>query len=253
MNVRLILFAGLRQAAGFKNESVALPADATVGDLLDKRLPDLRGRTFYVAVNEEFAQRDTVLQDGDEVALLPPVSGGSSLTRRPIPPAPPARQDRVQTMSPKLFEIISEPLSQDDILRRVSRPDCGGVVTFAGNVRGSTATDEGARETDFLVYEAYVPMAEKMMARIGDEIMERWPLVKAVSMLHRIGRCDIEEPTVLIAVATPHRSDGCFEACRYAIERLKEIVPIWKQENWRDGEVWVEGPRQPDLDVSANE
>ena len=100
-------------------------------------------------------------------------------------------------MSEKLFEVTQQPLSQDDILRRVSRFDCGGVVTFAGTVRGSTATDGGARETDFLVYEAYVPMAEKMMARIGDEIQERWPLVKGVSILHRIGRCDVEEPTVL--------------------------------------------------------
>lgn len=154
-------------------------------------------------------------------------------------------------MSAKLFELTEQPLSQDDILRRVSRFDCGGVVTFAGTVRGATATGNGARETDFLVYEAYVPMAEKMMARIGAEIQERWPLVKGVSILHRIGRCEIEEPTVLIAVATPHRDDGCFEACRYAIERLKEIVPIWKQENWSDGEVWVEGPRQPELDVST--
>ncbi len=153
----------------------------------------------------------------------------------------------------KLYEITESPLSQDDILRRVSRPDCGGVVTFAGTVRGTTATDDGARGTDFLDYEAYVPMAEKMMARIGDEVMERWPQVKAVSILHRIGHCEIEEPTVLIAVATPHRGDGCFEACRYAIERLKAVVPIWKKENWSDGEVWVEGPRQAELVVSSNQ
>ena len=154
-------------------------------------------------------------------------------------------------MSTKLFEVTDQPLSQDDILHRVNRSDCGGVVTFAGTVRGSTATDDGARETDFLIYDAYVPMAEKMMARIGSEIQERWPQVKAVSILHRIGRCDIKEPTVLIAVATPHRDGGCFEACRYAIERLKAIVPIWKEENWRDGQVWVEGPRQPELEAAA--
>ena len=154
-------------------------------------------------------------------------------------------------MSTKLFEVTDQPLSQNDILRRVSRFDCGGIVTFAGTVRGSTDTDAGARETDFLFYEAYVPMAEKMMARIGTEIQERWPRVKAVSILHRIGRCDIEEPTVLIAVATPHRDDGCFEACRYAIERLKAIVPIWKKENWRDGEVWIEGPRQQELAIGS--
>jgi molybdopterin synthase catalytic subunit len=151
-------------------------------------------------------------------------------------------------MPTKLFEITDQPLSQDDILRRVSRPDCGGVVTFAGTVRGSTDTESGQRGTDFLEYEAYTGMAEKLMAQIGDEVLQKWPLVKAVSILHRIGRCEIEEPTVLIAVATPHRGDGCFEACQYAIERLKAIVPIWKQENWSDGSVWIEGPRQPDLE-----
>jgi molybdopterin synthase catalytic subunit/molybdopterin converting factor small subunit len=229
MEVRLRLFAGLRQVAGFKDKTVSLPEGAVVADLLADLPQSIVGRTFYIAINEEYARRDSPLKDGDLVALLPPVSGGQS---------------------PKLFEITEAPLSQDDILRRVSRPDCGGVVTFAGTVRGTTATGEGARDTDFLDYEAYIPMAEKMMARIGDEVMERWPQVKAVSILHRIGRCEIEEPTVLIAVATPHRGDGCFEACRYAIERLKAIVPIWKKENWADGEVWVEGPRQPELVVS---
>lgn len=232
MEIRLRLFAGLRQVAGFKDKTVSLPEGAVVADLLSELPQSIVGRTFYIAINEEYARRDSPLKDGDLVALLPPVSGGE------------------EGKTVKRFEITEAPLSQDDILRRVSRPDCGGVVTFAGTVRGSTATDDGARETDFLDYEAYIPMAEKMMARIGDEVMERWPQVKAVSILHRIGRCEIEEPTVLIAVATPHRGDGCFEACRYAIERLKAIVPIWKKENWSDGEVWVEGPRQPELVVS---
>lgn len=150
-------------------------------------------------------------------------------------------------MSGKLFEITDGPLSLDDIARRVTRADCGAITTFAGVVRGETATAGGARGTDFLNYEAYSEMAEGMMARIGDEVMAQWPAVKAVSILHRTGRLEIGEPSVLIAVATPHRGDGCFEACRYAIERLKAIVPIWKEENWSDGQVWVEGPRQPDL------
>ncbi len=154
-------------------------------------------------------------------------------------------------MSTKLFEITDQPLSLDDAAARVTRPDCGAVVAFAGTVRGETKTDGGERDTDFLVYEAYVPMAEKKLAQIGDEIQQRWPTVRAVSILHRIGRCEIGEPTVVIAVATPHRGDGCFDACSYAIERLKAIVPIWKQENWADGQVWVEGPRQPELDVSG--
>jgi molybdopterin synthase catalytic subunit len=147
----------------------------------------------------------------------------------------------------KLFEITDQPLSLDDVTRRVSRPNCGAVATFAGIVRGETVTDTGARGTDFLNYEAYTEMAERKLAEIGEEIQQRWPKVEVVSILHRTGRLEIGEPSVLIAVATPHRGDGCFEACRYAIERLKAVVPIWKQENWSDGSVWIEGPRQPDL------
>jgi molybdopterin synthase catalytic subunit len=151
----------------------------------------------------------------------------------------------------KLFEITDQPLSLDDVAARVSQPNCGAIATFAGVVRGETALDSGTRGTDFLEYEAYVEMAEKMMAQIGDEIRERWPAVEKVSIVHRIGRCEVGEASVLIAVSTPHRGDGCFEACRYAIERLKAVVPIWKQENWADGQVWVEGPRQSTLDVGA--
>ena len=151
----------------------------------------------------------------------------------------------------KLFEITSAPLSLDDIVTRVTRPDCGAIVTFDGVVRGETAAENGPRGTDFLEYEAYTDMAERMLADIGAEVQTRWPEVKAISILHRVGRCEVGEPSVLIAVATPHRGDGCFDACRYAIERLKAVVPIWKQENWADGQVWVEGPRQPELDLSA--
>lgn len=154
-------------------------------------------------------------------------------------------------MDQKRFEITDEPLSLDDVAARVSRPDCGAIATFGGMVRGETATEEGDRGTDFLEYEAYAEMAEPMLATIGDEIQAKWPQVKAVSILHRMGRCEVGEPSVVIAVATPHRGDGCFEACRYAIERLKAVVPIWKQENWSDGQVWVEGPRQPELDLSS--
>ena len=152
-------------------------------------------------------------------------------------------------MSNKRFEITDQPLSLDDVTARVSRPDCGAIAAFGGMVRGETETADGERDTDFLEYEAYAEMAEPMLATIGDEIMEKWPKVKAVSILHRIGRCEVGEPSVVIAVATPHRGDGCFDACRYAIERLKAVVPIWKQENWADGQVWVEGPREAGLDL----
>ncbi len=151
----------------------------------------------------------------------------------------------------KLYEITNLPLSLDDVASRVNRVDCGAITTFAGVVRGETATASGRRGTDFLDYEAYSEMAEKMMAQIGEEIKARWPRVQSVSILHRTGRCDVGEASVVIAVATPHRGDGCFDACHYAIERLKAVVPIWKQENWADGQVWIEGPRQPELDLNA--
>jgi molybdopterin synthase catalytic subunit len=151
----------------------------------------------------------------------------------------------------KLFEVTDQPLSLDNVAARVSRKDCGAVATFAGVVRGETETETGSRGTDFLVYEAFVEMAESELSRIGHEIQERWPKVMAVSILHRVGRCEVGEPSVVIAVATPHRGDGCFEACRFAIERLKAVVPIWKQENWADGQVWVEGPRQSHLDITS--
>jgi molybdopterin synthase catalytic subunit len=147
----------------------------------------------------------------------------------------------------KRFEITTDSLSLDEVASRVNDPRFGAITTFAGVVRGETATDTGQRGTDFLHYEAYAEMAETMLAQIGDEIQQQWPKVGAVSILHRIGRLEVGEPSVVIAVATPHRGDGCFEACRYAIERLKAIVPIWKQENWADGQVWIEGPRQPEL------
>jgi len=151
----------------------------------------------------------------------------------------------------KRFEITDQPLSLDDVAGRVTRPDCGAITVFSGVVRGETNTDSGQRGTDFLDYEAYPEMAEQMLAQIADEICTKWPAVKDVSILHRTGRIEIGESSVVIAVTTPHRGDGCFEACQYAIERLKAVVPIWKQENWADGQVWVEGPRQPELDLAA--
>lgn len=233
MNVKVRLFATLRQLAGWKERAYALEEGATLRDLIAQIDAETAGlglarRTFYAAVNEEYAKGDRVLQDGDTVGLFPPVSGG-------------------ENPQVKLFAITPAPLSLDDAARRVTRPDCGAIVTFAGTVRGETATGDGVRGTDFLEYEAYAEMAERTMAQIGDEIRAQWPMVQEVCILHRIGRLEIGEPSVVIAIATPHRGDGCFDACRFAIERLKAIVPIWKQENWSDGQVWVEGPRQPDL------
>ena len=235
MEITVRLFATLRQIAGWASQPLEVLEGATLREALaeiDARYPQLNigTRTYYAAINQEYAKGDQVLRAGDEVAIFPPVSGGAE------------PDDRT-----KLFLITDQSLSLDDVARRVARPDCGAIVTFAGVVRGATVTGEGVRGTDFLNYEAYGEMAERMLARIGNEIQARWPKVLSVSILHRTGRLEIGEPSVVIAVATPHRGDGCFDACSYAIERLKAIVPIWKEENWSDGSVWVEGPRQPEL------
>jgi len=135
-----------------------------------------------------------------------------------------------------MFEITADPIDPDVLYRRVLRDYNGAVVTFAGVVRDHT----GDKRTEYLVYEAYAEMAEKKMAEIGAEVKERWD-IEDIAILHRVGRLEIGETSVLIAVGSPHRGQA-FEACRYAIDRLKEMVPIWKKEVGEDGESWIEGP-----------
>jgi molybdopterin synthase catalytic subunit len=133
----------------------------------------------------------------------------------------------------KLFEITPDPISADDVIARLADPAVGAIATFVGVVRGET---EG-RKTLHLEYEAYPDMAEATLAQIGDEIRERWPSIREVAIVHRIGRLEIGEVATVIAVSAAHRPD-VFDALRYGINRLKEIVPIWKKEVWADGEAW---------------
>ena len=242
IDVQVRLFASLRQAVGAGTLTRSLPVGATVADLVQAlaadypALPTAAG-AIYASVNRVYAGQDTLLQPGDEVGLFPPVSGGQE--GRP------------------LFEITEAPLSLDDVAGRVAGPSRGAVTVFAGLVRGETdlanpyaaapptgsGDAQGRLRTDYLEYEAYGEMAEMVMAQIGAEVQERWPQIEAVSIVHRIGRIEVGEPSVVIAVAAAHRK-GTFDACSYAIERLKAIVPIWKKEVGRDGQWWVEGPRE---------
>jgi molybdopterin synthase catalytic subunit len=142
-------------------------------------------------------------------------------------------------MSDKLFEVTTETISTDEVSRRVTSPAVGAVVTFAGVVRSTNA----GRRVRYLEYEAYPEMAEQMLAKISEEIKARWP-VEAVAIVHRIGRQEIGETSVVIAISSGHR-EGAFEAGRYAIDRIKQIVPIWKKEYFEGGEVWIDGPEKP--------
>lgn len=136
-------------------------------------------------------------------------------------------------MSEPLFLIIKDPISIEEVTNKVVRRDAGAINTFIGTVRELTK----GKKTLYLEYDAYQSMAEKKLAQIGDEIKEKWRDA-AVAITHRIGRLEISDIAVVIAVSTPHRADS-YEASRYAIERIKEIVPIWKKEHWEDGEMWV--------------
>ena len=137
-----------------------------------------------------------------------------------------------------MIELLSDGLSVDACLRAVRSAGCGGIVTFIGCVRG---TSDGKRVT-FLEYEAYEPMAVEKLQQVVDEAKARWP-VRAISIQHRLGRLDVGDDAVIIAVACPHRAEA-FAACRYVIDRIKEIVPIWKKEHGTDGAVWVGGPTE---------
>ncbi len=220
MNVRVRLFASLREIFKSPYLEVELPDGATVADLVEvirEEAPHLgRGGRFHVTINKEFVDMDAKLHDGDEVAIFPPVGGGQAR---------------------KKFWLTTDPLSLDEVAALVSAPEVGGIVLFSGTVRGVT----GDIHTDHLEYEAYVEMAEAKLAEIGNEVREKWPQVLDIAIVHRIGRVDVTESSVIVAVAAAHR-DGIFEACAYAIDRLKHIAPIWKKEVTPDGDFWVEGP-----------
>jgi molybdopterin synthase catalytic subunit/molybdopterin converting factor small subunit len=221
VRVRVRLFARYREATGQERLDVDVPEGGTVElawKAIIARHPDLaRYRPYTLfAVGHDYVEPDHRLEPDDELCLFPPVSGGS------------------QPLDQDLFAVVDRPLSPDEIAARVDDPGAGGVVIFSGVVRNQT----DGRPVKFLEYEAHNPMAEAKMREIGVAIRARWSGVRRVAMLHRVGRLEIGEASVLIAVSAAHRGDA-FEACRYAIDTLKRTVPVWKKEHFEDGEVWV--------------
>lgn len=136
-------------------------------------------------------------------------------------------------MTETMFEIIEEPIKAEQLIEKVTRREAGATTTFIGTVREWTR----GRKTIYLEYQAYAPMAVKMLSTIGDEVKEKWPDT-LVAVTHRIGHLDISDAAVVIAVSSPHRK-AAYEANEYTIERIKQIVPIWKKEHWEDGETWM--------------
>ncbi|TML72943.1 MAG: molybdopterin converting factor [Actinobacteria bacterium] len=206
MSIKVKLFAGLRERAGWSERELdGAGRVSEVWPLLG--LGDEPAGLLY-AVNKEYAERDHELSDGDEVALIPPVSGGA-------------------------FRLSETPLSLDAAVAEVARDEAGAIATFTGTTR----VHSRGRTVQHLEYEAYPGMAEKVMAEIADEVRTRYEITE-IAIHHRTGRVDIGEPSVMIAVSAPHR-EAALAACKDAIDTLKERVPLWKKEVYEGGEEWI--------------
>ena len=219
MRVRVLFFGLLKEITGTSQEKIDLPGSPSAADLFDHyagRFPKLHGlrASIVLARNREFVAPAALLAEGDEVAFLPPVSGGAG---------------------DDVVEIVRATIDARALAARLLRGEDGAVVTFEGVTRNHS----GGRATRYLEYEAYEPMALAQMRAIIDDVKQRWE-VNSVGIVHRLGRLEIGETSVAIVLTSAHRRPA-FEACHYAIDRLKKIVPIWKKEYFTDGEVWVEG------------
>ena len=232
--VRVLFFGAARDAAGCDQTQLALRSHSRAADAFEEILagyPELRrfGRSLLFAVNQEYAPPNSTreIQDGDELAVFPPVSGG-------------AQQEKShEAVSPDFCELTTGPIDVGSVARRVVPIECGATVTLDGYVREWTR----GRRSLYLVYEAYAPMALSEMRRLCSAAHELFDITH-VGIVHRTGRLEIGETSVVISVSAPHRR-AAFEACEWAIKELKRTVPIWKKEFYEDGEVWVEGEGAP--------
>jgi len=233
IKVRVRAFASLRRALGAANLSLDLPPGATVAYMLEHLGANYPAAGPYlsralVAVNHDYVDREQTLASGDEVAVFPPVSGGTDDTAHPA-------------KAVTYVALSAAPLDALTISGTVAEPGIGAVVTFAGVVRDNNL----GRQVRYLEYEAYPEMAEAKLRQVAGEARERWPGIWGVAIVHRTGRLEIGEVAILVAISAPHRGDGAFEAARYIIDRTKEVVPLWKKEVWVDGEEWLEGDYAP--------
>ena len=236
--ITVLLFGQARELAGTGETSISVPSPSTVGDAvasLEERFPALvpLDRVLLTAVNETYATRDEAVNDGDTLAVFPPVSGGSG---------EPDRDD-----DGDFFELTRAEILILEMRRRLLRGEDGAVCIFDGVARNNTR----GRRTLWLEYEGYDDMAIATMRQVAAEAREKWPGIDRIGIAHRLGRIEIGESSVVIVVTSAHRGVA-FEACRFAIDRLKQIVPIWKKEFFEDGAVWVQGEAWPD-EIAATE
>ena len=229
MKIAVLLFGVLKDLVGSSDETIELPEGACARDVLlyyARKAPQFEAMlpALAISVNREYSEVDRVLRPGDEVGLLPPVSGGSTN----------AGADTGEV------RIVREHINARAVLAQLKQPPDGAAVIFDGVVRNNTR----GRSTLYLDYEAYEAMALKQMESLAAEARTRFG-VRAVSIIHRLGRLEIGETSVLIVVASAHRG-AAFDACRWIIDTLKKTVPIWKKEYFEDGAVWADGEPFPE-------
>jgi molybdopterin synthase catalytic subunit len=229
MQVRLLFFATLKDIVGAREMRLEMPAGATVGDVLthlEATYPRVKGYRPVVltAINEEYVDQGARVEDGDEVAIFPPVSGGEV-------------GSDVLTISRtgELYQITREPIDAQKISRQLLRAEDGAICVFEGVVRNNSK----GKRTLHLVYEGYETMALKKLEEIGIFVKQAWD-IGCVAIVHRLGHLDIGETSVAVIVTSAHRRVA-FDSCHYAIDKLKKVVPIWKKEFFEDGEIWIEG------------
>jgi len=231
VEVRVLFFGLLKDICGGAEDRLELPADSTAGAVFEHyaaAFPKLRqmASSIVLARNHEFAKNGDSLADGDEVALLPPVSGGSAVGANP---------SEINDPEGHFFALTRAPIDPRVLETLLFRGCDGASVTFQGVVRNNTS----GRTTLRLDYDCYEPMAIRKMAEIGREIAGQYPISR-IAMVHRLGTMEIGEASVVIVVTAPHRKPA-FDAALEGINRLKRLVPVWKKEFFEDGEVWVEG------------
>lgn len=242
MQVRVLFLGMLKEIAGRESESVDLADGATLGDLhsvLQQRMPQLLQfrHAIALAVNYEYSDSHTPLHNGDEVALIPPVSGGT--------PNEPATGESAALQATEHAAIVRHPIDGAAINAAIKQPEDGAVAIFDGIVRNQTR----GRTTLYLDYTAYESMALRQMEQLAQQALANFT-VRDVWLVHRLGRLQIGETSVYIAVASAHRA-AALDACRWLIDTLKKTVPIWKKEYFDDGAVWADGePFPPEVPVA---
>ena len=229
MQVTVLFFGALRDLMGRSHDALTLPEGARLADLLchyENAVPRLKDflPAIALSINQEYAAPGAALHDQDEVAMLPPVSGGQSGSRR----------------SAVRVALVRDRIATEAVLAEIKQPEDGAVVVFEGIVRDHTR----GRRTLYLDYEAYEPMALRKMEELAEEALGKFE-IREVALLHRLGRLEHSETSVFIAVSSAHRT-AAFEACRWLIDTLKKTVPIWKKEYFEDGAVWSDGEPFPE-------